>query len=78
MRKPIAGLSSAVVALSLMLQPAFAQRLVVPATGQEGIQLVHSAKPAAKKAGKASKATPKKAKPAATGKAGSPGTAARS
>jgi hypothetical protein len=58
------------VALALIVQPAFAQRLMVPATGQEGLQFVHSTKPAAKKA-KAGKAAPKKAKPAA-GKTAAP------
>lgn len=71
MRKRIAGLSAAVMALALMMQPAFAQRLIAPATGQEGIQLVHSTKPAAKNSAKTSKTAPKKAKSAAAAKTGS-------
>lgn len=70
----IAGFAAVVAGFSLLAQPALAQRLVVPAPGQDGIQLAHTAKPAAKKDGKANKAPPKKAKPAA----GSPGTVARS
>lgn len=63
MWKRIAGFAAVVAGISLLVQPALAQRVITPAPGQDGIHLVHKAP--AKKAAKSTKQTQKKAKPAA-------------
>lgn len=80
MARRIVRLLVAVVALSFVVQPAWAQRLAPLAARDGSIHLVHGspAKPGVKSAKKASKAAPMKSKPSAAKKGGSHPHPARS